>query len=306
MNYVVTGANGFIGRSLTKFLLEKGHFVYAIVTNETDMESLKCENLKIIVAYFEDYLDIKKHIKPNSVDVLFHLAWSGLAGEPAYDVDTQLNNVSITNRLLISLKDCGLKKVILASTMNKLEIIDSILNPGKNSMRKISVHVASKINAEVVSRVFCESNGIEFNDALIAMAYGERNKSKMIVNVFLLSLLNGVTPKLIEGKNTYDLIYIDDIVSGLYSIATKGRDKQTYYIGHSFNKTFKDWFTEIKNIINKDAVVEFGGYPEDNHINFELVDRQLLTKDTGWVPSADFAESIIKTANWIKKNKQYF
>ena len=305
MRVLVTGANGFIGKALTKELLKRGHIVFAIVTNLNDMKDIECKSLKSFELFFEDYNKIAARVI-DDIDVCFHFAWAGLCGPSAADVELQLRDIKATYELLNQIIKLNCKKFIMASTMNTLEVRQLIANPLKHNPRKVSIHVASKINAEIIARVICNDHHIQFNEALIAMAYGPNNMSKMIPNVIISKLLKGEEPKLVPGNNLYDIVYIDDIVSAMMAINEKGVDRQSYYVGHDDNRTFKDIFSEVGKIVNPNIKLKFGEYPEDNLIDYSLIDRQLLNKDTGWSPAANFEETVIITAKWIQDNKLDF
>ena len=305
MKVLVTGANGFIGKALTKELLKQGHTVFAVVTNLEDMNDIECDNLKSFELFFGDY-NIIATLVTDDIDTCFHFAWAGLCGPSAADVELQLSDVKATYELLNQIIKLNCKKFIMASTMNTLEIRQLISDPLKHNPRKVSVHVASKINAEIIARVICFDNHIQFNEAIIAMAYGPNNMSKMIPNVIISKLLNGEEPKLVPGNNLYDIVYVDDIVSAMIAINEKGIDRQSYYVGHDDNRTFKDIFSEIGKIVNPNVKLRFGEYPEDNSIDYSLIDRKLLTKDTGWTPTANFENSIKETVKWIKDNNLLF
>ena len=301
MKVLITGANGFMGKALTKEFLKNGDEVFAIVTNKEEMNDIKCENLHVHELYFGKYNQIASLINED-VDLAYHFAWAGLCGEAAQDVELQTSNIVATSVFIEELAKLHTKKVVFASTMNTLELRLLIANPVDNKPRGVLIHVASKLNADIVARILCEKYNIEFNDGIIAMAYGENNKSKMIPNVIMYSLINNREVNLVEGNNLYDLLYISDIVSAFVAIGLKGKNKQSYYIGHNDNRTFKDIIIAIRDILNKKQELHFGVYKEENHIDYSLIDRSLLTKDTGWEPKADFADSIRKTANWIKES----
>ena len=301
MNILITGANGFIGKSLTKAFLKRGDFVYAIVTNKDEMKDISCSNLFVFELFFENYNRISEIVnKP--IDLAYHFAWAGLCGESAQDVKLQVSNIVATSTLIENLAKLNTKKVVFASTMNTLELRSLIANPTKVAPRGVSIHVSSKMNADIIARTLCHKYGIQFNDGLIAMAYGENNKSKMIPNVIMYSLINKKEINLVEGNNLYDMIYISDIVNAFIAIGEKGKASQSYYIGHNDKRTFKDIICSIRDVLNKDQKLNFGVYKEDNNLDYSLIDRSLLTKDTGWKPEADFNESILNTAKWIKES----
>lgn len=306
MKYLITGANGFIGKAVTKKLLEdENNIVYAIVTSLEEMKDIESNNLKCFCLFFESYNIIADLIKDN-VDVVFHFAWSGLSGPLAKDVDVQVSNIIATSNLLNEIKKMNAKRFVFASSMNTLEVRSFLANPASIKPRGVYNHVATKMAVEIISRVFCSENGIIYNEGLIAMAYGENNKSRMIPNVFLYSLINNIEPRLVKGENEYDIIYVDDIANGMIAISKNGVAGKSYYIGHSWKKTFRQIFTEIKDILNPNLTIHFGAYPEDNAIDFSLVNKTELTTDTGWMPKYDFKQSILNTAKWIIDSKSKF
>ena len=305
MNILITGANGFMGKNLTKEFLSRGDKVFAIVTNKEEMKDIECQNLKVFELFFDRYNEIAKLVG-ESIDIAYHFAWAGLCGAPAQDVELQTSNVIATSIFIEELAKLKTKKVVFASTMNTLELRSLIANPVDSKPRGVLIHVASKLNADVVARTLCQKYNIEFNDGIIAMAYGENNKSKMIPNVIMYSLINNREVNLVEGNNLYDLVYISDIVSAFVAIGFKGKNKQSYYIGHDDKRTFKDIIISIRDILNPSQELHFGVYPEDNNIDYRLIDRSLLTKDTGWTPKADFEQSIRSTAKWIKESGLQF
>lgn len=301
MNILVTGANGFIGKAFVKNQLSIGNRVFAIVSNKSEMDDIDNINLISIQLMFDEYEKISKLVN-EEIDIAYHFAWSGLYGSEAKNINCQLSSISATLKLLIELKKLNTKKIVFASTMNTIELRNLLTYPTEYKTRGVHVHVSAKIMASIVARNYCEENRIDFNEGIIAMAYGENNHSRMITNVFIYSLLNGIKPKLVEGNNQYDIIYIDDIVSAMNAIGTKGINKKSYYIGHNWNKTFKEIFSEIRDILSPNQELTFGDYPDDNKIDFSIINRSELFNDTGWTASTPFVESIIKTAKWIKKS----
>ena len=298
MNILITGANGFVGKHLTQKMLDEGNDVFAIVTNDI---GLKDDKLHTINCFFEEYNKLDNLIN-SEIDIVYHLAWDGLSGEKARDVDLQIKNVIATQRLLECCKKMKVKKFIFASTMNTLEVRRFIERPTDYTIRGVYVHVAAKINAEIIARTFCYENNIQFNEAIVAMTYGEGNMSKMVINVFIYDILNGISPNLVKGDNDYDVIYVGDVVNAFCAIGEKGINGKSYYVGHDWDKTFKEIFLDIKNVLNPNAFINFGAFPDDNKIDFSLINKKELNIDTGWQIKSDFADSIKSTANWLKKS----
>jgi nucleoside-diphosphate-sugar epimerase len=299
---LVSGANGFIGRHMVEELLRRRVEVYAVVTDDKGLADLSSPHLHVIKAFFADYPTLHEKIA-EPIDVAFHFAWAGLNGPILQDYALQLEDVNASMVLLNEVVKMGGKRFVLASTMNTLEA-RRFLAEGETfaKPRYTLAHSGSKMLAEIYLKVYGHAAGIKVNTALIAMAYGPGNYSKMVTNVAISKLLDGVPVDLVSGNNRYDLIYVEDIARAFYAIGEKGVDLKTYYVGHQEPHTFKELFTAIGQIINPQVELRFGAYPDDNDLDYSLIDTDALEKDTGWRPEADFASSIKKTAAFIKSS----
>ena len=76
MNILVTGGLGFIGRHVTKYLLEKDHKITIIdnlsKSSESVLENLKSNNIDFIKADLLDSKTSKEILKDN--DICYHFA----------------------------------------------------------------------------------------------------------------------------------------------------------------------------------------------------------------------------------------
>lgn len=302
---IITGAGGFIGKSLVEYLLKKNICVVGIDINDNNLLDLKNNiNFRFINASFENYDNLEKTINDTEFDIFYHFAWDGVFGTPFKDYALQLSNTKYACdaiKIAINLK-C--KKFVLAGTMNQFETLD-YMTRADIEPRYTCIYATSKIAADMICKTIAFNEGIEFNSGLIAMAYGENNKSMMIPNVVMKSLNEGISPKLTEGKNLYDMMYIDDICYAFYCIGKSGINLKDYYIGHKKEdlRTFKEWMQEIRDIINPNVELKFGEYPEAAKFDYNKINTHELYDDTEFQIISDFHESIIKTKNWLKENK---
>lgn len=296
---VITGADGFIGHCLAKQLLDRGYKVIGIGININRVKDLDSDAFEFIVAKFENYVDLADKL-PKKIDFFFHFAWDGVFGEAFKDYSLQINNAKYACDALMIAKRVNCKKFILASTINVLET-RAYMSLDSFEPRYTNVYSMCKLAAEMICKTLAYQNGIEFNCGLISMVYGENNASKMVPNVVIRNLLEGVESNLVGAEVPYDLIYVEDVARLFIAIAEKGVNQKTYYVGHSRLSTFGELFNAIKKIINPKGILNFGVYEDKNRIDYSLIKLDELEKDTGCSPIEDFELSIIKTANWLKQ-----
>lgn len=301
---VITGAGGFIGGALTKRLLENGVTVYgADISGELLKRFQGHGNFIPVVASFDNYERLPELIGNKEIDVFYHLAWQGVFGEAFRDYALQMDNAKHACLAMEQAIRMGAGKFVLAGTYNEFEVRD-ILFSEDIQPRYTCIYAASKLAADMICKTLAYHNGIRYNAGLACMAYGQGNRSRMLANVLLDSFIMGVRPKLVEGDNLYDFIYIDDLVDAYLAIGEKGRDLKSYYIGHRELKTFREWVEEIKEILAPEMELVFGEYRDTQSIDYSRIDLEALYRDTGFECGADFRTSILRTAEWLEQSRK--
>lgn len=299
---IVTGATGFIGSSLIRTLLKKGVKIYGIDINEEKLTGFfKDDNFSPVVAGFEHYKNLPDIIKDKDIDVFYHFAWAGGFTTALRDYKLQLSNAGFAGDAVEAAHIIGAKKFVYANTYNQYEIIN-FLESETFEPRYTCIYSTGKTAASLICRTLAYNFGIDYNAGLIPMPYGENNYSKQLVNTVISCLNNGVAPKLVEGNNLYDLVYIQDIVDALIAIGKYGKSNKEYYIGHRKLKTFKEWIFEIRDEIAPDVELRFGEFNDNQNIDFSKVDLDALYNDTFWECHYELKDKIRDVAKWVNEN----
>lgn len=298
---VITGTTGFIGGSLTRKLLQMGITVYGVDIDTPKLDEFKqYDNFIPVIAEFAQYKELPSLIKDDDIDVFYHFAWAGGFTSAIRDYSIQMSNAAYAGDALVSAKELGCKKFVYAGTYNEFEILNFLGNVGEFEPRYTCIYSTGKTAADLICRTLAFNLGIDYCAGLIPMPYGEGNYSKQLANVVIDSLNKGIPPKLVEGNNTYDMVYIGDIVGALIAIGDKGKNKAGYYVGHRKLQTFKEWMIQIRDVIAPEVELRFGEYKDAQNIDYSMIDLDALYNDTGFECSADFEESIKKAAEWVK------
>ena len=299
---IVTGAGGFIGGALTKLLLEKGVTVYGVDVSEKALERHKDKvNFIPVTADFSKYDRLHEMIKDNDIDVFYHFARQGGYGAAFKDYRLQLNNTIADCDAISAAIKIGCKKFVFAGTVNEYEM-DTYISADYFEPRYTYIYSAVKQISEAICKTIANNNDISYCAGRIVMAYGEGFKSMTsLPNVVISNLISGTPCKLIEGKNRYDMIYIEDIVRAFYAIGERGVNMKSYYVGHCKAETFREIIEKIADILNPSCQLLFGEYPDSpSGVDYKNIDTEALYRDTGFECTADFKESILKTAEWLK------
>jgi len=301
-NVIITGVTGFFGGSLTRKLLANGIRVTGVDIDTPKLDEFRANSLFTpVIAGFEKYEELPALIQDTDIDVFYHFAWAGGFTTAIRDYKLQMSNAGYAGDALVAAHKVGAKKFVYANTYNQYEIIN-FLESETFEPRYTCIYSTGKTAASLICRTLAHNLGIEYSGALIPMPYGEHNYSKQLVNVVINSLNNNIAPKLVEGNNLYDLVYIQDIVDALIAIGEKGHNKKEYYVGHRKLKTFKEWMIDIRDNIAPDIELKFGEYKDNQQIDYNKVDLDALFRDTGWQCQHELKDRIIPTARWVKEN----
>ncbi len=291
---IITGANGFIGRTLTERLLAEGAEVWAVVRDEKLMEGLSGnKRIHIVVAGFEDYEVLPDNIAHRGFDAFFHFAWAGY-GTAANDYRIQIPNVLCSCNAANAAARLQVKRFVFADSFHEFLVSED----DHGNSGTCSIYGTAKSCAQSMCRIVAHDAGMEFIGLMFAHVFGEGDRSSRSVNVFLRRLMLGEDLDLVDGTRLHGWIYIDDCITGVLAAAEKGTAGKIYYVGGA-PRTFGDVVTEMRDVINPNSKLNFGVYPDKTYIDFEKIDCDALHRDTGFTCQADLKESIRRTAIWL-------
>ncbi|MEI3196149.1 MAG: NAD(P)-dependent oxidoreductase [Lachnospiraceae bacterium] len=296
---IVTGANGFIGKTLVKALLERNYEIVALDIRFDDIllnnNSVICVNvLNKVVA------DLKDEIPPNEYDCFFHLAWAGTSGPARADYEMQLNNVKIACDYIQLCKSIGCKRVIYASSINEMETYEYLQSDDIEPSGGY-IYGTGKLAAHLMGETVAKMNGVEFIPVIITNIYGVGEKSARMVYTSINKLIHKERCSFTAGYQTYDFIYITDAINSIIEVSEKGKAFNRYYIGSGEPKPLREFLIEMKDIVDPEAEIGLGDIPfKGIDISYSQFDLKKVEKDTGYRNKISFAEGIKMTADYIR------
>lgn len=213
---VVTGGLGFIGSHIAEHLAGAGYSV-AILDNSRSYSCISAvrKEVEVFDASITQYGEVKRALK--DARLVFHeaamasvqqsLRNPGLCGQV---------NIGGTMNVLNAAKECGVKRVILASSS---AVYGNNRPPLKESMRPdpLNPYAGSKLANEMgAARAYSES-GLETVSLRYFNVYGPRQSPQSqyaaVIPRFISALKSSATPVIYgDGAQTRDFIYVKDVV----------------------------------------------------------------------------------------------
>jgi UDP-glucose 4-epimerase len=228
---VVTGGAGFIGSHLTEELLKRGYQVTVFDNLSTGKRSniehlVKGREASFVEGSVTDLGMLRKTL--SGADIIFHQA--AIASVPGSIRDpgpSHAANATGTLNVLIAAADCGVKKVVCASSSAVYG--DSPVLPKVESMAPDprSPYAVTKLVGEYYARVFREIHGLAIASLRYFNVYGPRQDPNSpyaaVIPLFFRKVLSGEPPVIYgSGEQSRDFVYVTDVVTANILAAESG------------------------------------------------------------------------------------
>ena len=300
---LVTGANGFIGKTLVKALLEKDYKVVALDIRFDD-ELLNNANVTCVNVLNKEISSLVTEIEAGEYDCFFHLAWAGTSGPVRADYVVQFNNVKITCDYIKLCKELGCKRVVYASSINEMETYEYLQSDNIDPAGGY-IYGTGKLAAHLMGETVAKLNDVEFIPVIITNIYGVGEKSARMIYTSIKKLINKEHCSFTAGNQTYDFIYLTDAINSIIAVAEKGKAFNRYYIGSGEPKPLKEFLLAMRDIVDPEAQIGLGDIPfKGIDISYSQFDLKKVERDTGYVNQIPFEKGIKMTADYIRNGEE--
>ena len=308
MRLLVTGGLGFIGSHLVESFSKKNYEILILtksLSKQSNLSNLN-KNIKIKKVDITNFNKVGKIIETFKPNMIIHLAGntshSKSFEKPLQDVDS---NTKSTLFMLEKIRQLKIQcKFILGSTFIVIGKPKKLPVTEKSSCNPTTIYGTNRLASEHLCKIYHELYGINTNIFRIKNSYGPREQiipNKNAVNFLIhkafmkekISIYN-------KGEFFRDLIFVDDVISGITAIINKGKPGELYWI--SSGK--KLWFKNFAKLLNKYTQCKVDYPPTPNYTkkvdvgNFVVSNTKL--RKLGWKPKTTINEGIKKTLDFFE------
>lgn len=224
MNFLITGAAGFIGSNLANYLVREGHQVRGL----DDLSAGNPQALSPDILFTRGDVNDRPKLWTllQEVDCVYHLAARVAVPESVlYPREYNATNVGGTVSLMEAMRDVGVHRVVFVSSGAVYG--DQGAQPLKETAppNPRSPYAVSKLAAEYYVRTIGDLWGIESVSLRVFNAYGPGqhlppSHPPVIPNFLRQAMRGGTLVMHGDGNQTRDYVYVDDVVTALIAAAT--------------------------------------------------------------------------------------
>jgi UDP-glucose 4-epimerase len=299
MNFLITGAAGFLGSSLANQLAREGHQIRGL----DDLSTGDPQSLGPDIHFTRGDMSDRPKLWTllQEVDVVYHLAARVSVPESIlYPRDYNNVNVGGTVALMEAMRDVGVRRVVLASSgavygnLAEQPLKESVTpNPS-------SPYSVSKLAAEYYVRTIGSLWGIETVSLRIFNAYGPGQhltaSHPPVVPHYLKQAQRGGT--LVahgDGNQTRDYVYVDDVVSALVAAATAPNvNGMVINVGSGKETSISDLIKAVLDVTGSNAEVIYNSTTSGG-VSRLCADLTLAKEKLNYRPSIDLSDGLRMT-----------
>lgn len=309
---LVTGAGGFIGHHLVKYLASRGYWVRGVDIKEPEFEPSSAHQFEFLdLRHFENCL-----IAVRGVEHVYHLAadMGGIGYISTNHAEVARNNTLINLNMLEACRIQGVRRFFFSSSAcvyPRYLQRDAEVRPLRESdawpAEPEEGYGLEKLYMEKLCEYYREDFGIETRVARLHNVYGPlgtydggREKAPAaICRKVALAMEDGEIEIWGDGQQTRSFMYIDDCVEGIYRIMQSDYPRPLN-LGTDRLVTIDELVDIVCRVAGKRLRKRYD-LSKPQGVRGRNSDNSLIRQVLGWEPQISLEVGLARTYAWIEE-----
>jgi nucleoside-diphosphate-sugar epimerase len=289
MKILITGATGFVGSNLVRFLLNKDFRIYLILRPDSDLSSINDIKDKVTIFRYDNeinsLIDFFTITKPTLV---FHLASNFIAEHEPHQIDSLVqSNLTFGLHLLEAMRVSGVKQIINTGT--------SWQHYNNDDYNPVCLYAATKQAFESLIEYYVQAEQFKVISLKLFDTYGETDTRPKLINLLNKFANERTQLNMSPGEQILNLVHISDVCNAYYcafQLIQQESFKGHIHYSIESNESFKlkDIISLFEKITAKEINVNWGGKKYRKREVMEIWTKGSLLPN--WKPSISLQEGL--------------
>lgn len=253
----MTGATGYIGSHVLKYLLSKGWEIHVVADPKFGYANIEDVLPEIDLFEYEgDIASLCEYFKEKKADVVFHLAAAVITNYKLEQVPILIqSNIQFGTEILEAMKSSETKLIVSTGSYWQ--------NYNSDSYNPVDLYAATKEAFEKIVQYYVDAFGIRHINLRLFDVYGEDDKRPKLWNA--LRDIAGTDQHIAvsPGEQLLDLIHITDVCTAYeaaYTLLVNNQSliNEIYGVRTGVTYTLKDAITVLEKSLRKNINADFG------------------------------------------------
>jgi nucleoside-diphosphate-sugar epimerase len=308
MKYIVTGGAGFIGSHIVEELAQRDDEVVILDNLFSGKKAnilpfLSLRNITFVQGSVTD-LALLKTIFEGADGVFHEGAIASVPRSIANPVATNEANVTGTLNVLVAARDCGVKKVLFASSSSVYGNTPALPKREDMTPCPLSPYAVSKLAGEQYLKVFSEIYGFGTVSLRYFNVFGPRqdpaSEYAAVIPKFITSILNHHSPTIYgDGGQTRDFSYVRDVVQANIR-AMESDARGVFNIAYCQRMSLIDLASTIMELTGNTVPLTFEP-ARAGDVRDSLADISRAQKAFGYAPAYTVRSGLEETVGWYQE-----
>lgn len=300
MNIIITGATSFLGLAVSRYLLEAGHSVVAVVRpHSTSRDKLPYHQRCTIYDLDVGEIEMLSQ-KISGADVFLHMAWDGIGSAGRQDPEIQKLNVEYSLRAVRAAKALGCRRFVFSGSQAEYGIHRDEITE-ESACVPVSQYGKAKHEFADQAQTLCKTLKIEYIHTRIFSVYGPGDHPWSLVSSCLSRWQQGQNVALGECSQLWNYLYIKDAAAGLAALMEFG-EPGIYNLAGEDTRLLREFIEEMYEACGGKGSYDYGQrLPNAEGPASLMPSIEKIKKQTGWKPRVSFSEGINETLHCMQR-----
>lgn len=305
MKVLLTGATGFIGRQVIRYLLAQGAHISAIRRQQAHgLRRRQLGDSDAVEWYecgFHETARLRQLVAEIRPSLCLHMAWFAEPGLYS-EADANLDLVDATLSLIRILGAAGCRRFIGVGSCAEYDSVSGPLRED-SSVNPMTLYGASKLACRFLGATLARSYGMEFVWGRIFYVYGPGEDPRRVVPAVVNTLLDGNSFAATTGEQIRDFLHVDDVASAFGHLCFTDAEG-VFNVSSGQPTTMRGLLEIIAKEIGRPDAICYGAASKHTFDPPYVVGDNSRLRMLGWQPRYTLQTGLLHTIEWWREQRR--